>query len=438
MSEPAQTRRRRAPKPKPAEERVLSVRMYDVGFGDCFLVRIPTPEGKARKILFDCGSIKQGGRPLKDVVRQVIDDARDAPEGPAHIDVVVATHRHRDHISGFSDPAWAAVEVGEVWLPWTEKPDDPHARKIQEDQHRLAEQLEKRLTLRLASAGGDAILRASLESGRQMALNALTNEAAMRTLYRGFAGEPKHRYLPEEAATTSWFDIPHLPGVTIHVLGPPRDETIIRDLDPPVWQSYLRYAEASEGVPSERPRPFREDWELKLAEYESDYPLLWQALQPWEREAVCKAGNSLDQAVAAALDKALNGTSLMLVLQVGTATLLFPGDAQWGTWRLALENPDWRKLLGAVTFCKVGHHGSHNATPVEFVENVLGGNFWAMVSTTSMANWPKIPKQELVDSLRQKSGAKVVLSSCPEEASASGFSVEEDGVIEVRIPFEVT
>jgi len=64
---------------------------------------------------------------MKDVVQQVINDARSAPGEPARIDVVIATHRHRDHISGFADPAWADVEVGEVWMPWTEKPDQPEA-----------------------------------------------------------------------------------------------------------------------------------------------------------------------------------------------------------------------------------------------------------------------------------------------------------------------
>ena len=34
---------------------------------------------------------------------------------------------------------------------------------------------------------------------------------------------------------------------------------------------------------------------------------------------------------AAALDNALNNTSLMLMFEVGDQYLLFPGDSQWGT-----------------------------------------------------------------------------------------------------------
>jgi hypothetical protein len=32
----------------------ISIRMYNVGFGDCFLVRITTPDGE-RRVLVDCG-----------------------------------------------------------------------------------------------------------------------------------------------------------------------------------------------------------------------------------------------------------------------------------------------------------------------------------------------------------------------------------------------
>ena len=44
----------------------IVVRMYDVGFGDCFLVTINLA-GVTTKILFDCGSIKAGPRPIDDV-----------------------------------------------------------------------------------------------------------------------------------------------------------------------------------------------------------------------------------------------------------------------------------------------------------------------------------------------------------------------------------
>src|SRR5689334_3541728 len=99
----------------------VTIRMYNVGFGDAFLVRIPDGNTE-RRILFDCGSIEAAeGVEMKDIVEQIIADVTDADD-VARIDVVVGTHRHKDHVSGFANPAWADVEVKEVWMPWTEDP----------------------------------------------------------------------------------------------------------------------------------------------------------------------------------------------------------------------------------------------------------------------------------------------------------------------------
>src|SRR5689334_3547640 len=93
----------------------VSIRMYNVGLGDCFLLRFPDEE-RERKVLIDCGVHVSGPGPHKisEVVDQIIEDVTD-DETP-RIDVVIATHRHRDHVSGFDNPRWGEVEVGEVWL----------------------------------------------------------------------------------------------------------------------------------------------------------------------------------------------------------------------------------------------------------------------------------------------------------------------------------
>ena len=126
------------PRRRPTSRREISVRMYDVGFGDAFLLQIP--DGNAvRRVLFDCGSIEASaaGGPMKGCVERIVRDVTD-PDGVARIDVVVATHRHRDHVSGFDNAAWADVEVKEVWMPWTEHPTDKEARRIRELQSKVA------------------------------------------------------------------------------------------------------------------------------------------------------------------------------------------------------------------------------------------------------------------------------------------------------------
>ena len=100
---------------------------------------------------------------------------------------------------------------------------------------------------------------------------------------------------------------------------------------------------------------------------QSAHPSRLPELSPGDQESITQMGD-LEQAIAVSLDKAVNGTSLMLVLKIGQAYLLFPGDAQWGTWQAALRNPTANALLRKTTFFKVSHHGSHNGTPREFVE----------------------------------------------------------------------
>jgi beta-lactamase superfamily II metal-dependent hydrolase len=134
--------------------------------------------------------------------------------------------------------------------------------------------------------------------------------------------------------------------------------------------------------------------------------------------------------VAATLDGAVNGTSLMLVLQVGKVHLLFPGDAQWGTWQVAMSDPDLRALMQRAVFYKIGHHGSHNATPREFVEEILSTDAWAMASTKARGTWP-IPKPELMAALANRT--HLIARSDQMRQIGAEFRVEGTSYVECAI-----
>jgi hypothetical protein len=132
----------------------------------------------------------------------------------------------------------------------------------------------------------------------------------------------------------------------------------------------------------------------------------------------------------------------MLPLEVGAAVLLFPGDAQWGTWNAALQNEDWRALLRRTTFYKVGHHGSHNATPREYVEQLLGSrrdgadgfveNLTAAVSTRHIDIWKFIPKPELLEAIH---GVTPSLARSDERnAPVPEFEFVDELVAETHVP----
>lgn len=403
--------------PKKAPSGFVTVRMYNVGFGDSFLLTFPG--SPPRKVLVDCGSHNAGPGPLPidDVAARIVEDVTGA-DGVPRIDVVVATHRHRDHVSGFVSAVWKDVRVGEVWMPWTEDPSDPAATRIRNAQSSGAAKLHAALRL---SGARDHVL--------ELAANSLTNEKAMSTLHAGFAGKPSRHFLPKRGAERKPFSPGALPGVTVHLLGPSREPEILRDMEPPAGKGYLQLSggDGEEGTGL----PFRRRWAMTPKEFDATAAFAHLRLSEKYRRAVDALGEDDDLAVAVALDAAVNGTSLMLLFEIGKAFLLFPGDAQWGTWNALLSDPASAELLKRTSFYKVGHHGSHNATPREFVEKDLS-RFSAMVSTRPMPNWKLIPKKELMSALAKKASAVVRsdrLSPLP-----PGFTKHGSVWVETRIP----
>lgn len=437
-----------APPPEPGRVRI---RMYNVGFGDAFLLIIPAA-GRPRKILIDCGVHASGTNrrlKLKDLVRRIIEDVREE-DGVPRIDVVIATHRHRDHVHGFDDDAWQEVQVGEVWMPWTEHPTDARALEIRSIQGKIAEQLDKALEAKLSRVSklglrGDK--RRQVADLKEFVSNSLPNAGAMRTLNEGFAAllpERKRvlrKFLPPERRSDHSFECDLLPGVVVHVLGPSRDPAVIRDMNPPKGKSYLRMAE-SLPADGEKLLPFRDRWVINDAKQYNDDAKAYNKGNPLltanELKKVRNAGEGTEFGVAVKLEDAVNGTSLMLMFEVGKSFLLFPGDAQWGTWEAAKNDPEWYRLLEKTNFYKVGHHGSHNATPVEFVEKILKKDFWGMVSLKPIEKFKEIPRKPLLDALRDKPG-KIVRMDLREPTDSPDFrrigdAKTGDVYIEVDIP----
>lgn len=210
----------------------------------------------------------------------------------------------------------------------------------------------------------------------------------------------------------------------IHVLGPSRERDVIRDMDPPKGESFLRMRGSIDVNTNLPPAPF-------AAEYRHDTYTGTGTFLATDREGVKRAGSLTDLAVAVALDKAVNGTSLMLMLEVAGTFLLFPGDAQWGTWNAAMQDSEWKEMMKNVAFYKIGHHGSHNATPKDFVNEIMPDEICAMASTLTRNVWPDIPRIPLLDQLAEKN-VNVARSDKP-DVIGNTFVLDE-GVIETRIP----
>jgi hypothetical protein len=201
---------------------------------------------------------------------------------------------------------------------------------------------------------------------------------------------------------------------------------LIRDMDPPAGKTYLKRigVDGSVEAPFE---PFGEEWGLERSQFRWT-ELLVSDLDIKRLEATAE---DADPAITVSLDKAVNGTSLVLVFEVGDAVLLFPGDAQWGTWRTILSDEGTRELIGRATFLKVGHHGSHNATPKEYVEEVLRAGCCAMMSTKT-GKWDSIPRGPLLAALKKKT--KAFARSDQMKEAESPFVLRTKSFTEAEIP----
>lgn len=378
----------------------ITVRMYEMGFGDCFLVAFNNREG-SKFVLFDCGSLSRTKAEIAKVAQHVVSTCS-GENGKARIELVVCTHRHKDHVSGFDNDLWGAVEVGEVWMPWTEDLKDPDATRIRERQSKFALALCRSLDANAESSEPPLTLEGKDQksSTLALALNALTNEKAMSTLHEGFAGRPKRYFLPSKKRSTEPRNLAGLPGVKFHILGPSRLESVIKAMEPPKDGAYLSTSPPNgQGIAAKLSGACDAKWRVEPGAFDAAY---LSSFNENDRRKIDQLAEEPGGELAAAIDQAVNNTSLVMMIEVGGQFLLFPGDAQWGTWKAILDDHDHRALLARTTMLKVSHHGSHNGTPKELVEHILSKGTVSLVSTELVKQWPDVPRLPLLKALSEK------------------------------------
>src|SRR5919106_5510363 len=86
--------------------------------------------------------------------------------------------------------------------------------------------------------------------------------------------------------------------------------------------------------------PFHQDWSKKP----NELPTVNAILGRRDRRRIQSVDDDTAFNLAKGVEDAVNGTSLMMMFQVGNAYLFFPGDAQHGTWQSALKDDEWREL----------------------------------------------------------------------------------------------
>ena len=355
--------------PAPVRARIFA---YQVGFGDCFLMRIEYSDQSLRHILIDFGTTGLPKDQADGQFLKIANDIKDKCSGK--LNIVVGTHRHADHISGFARNA-AGTASGDiiralspdlVLQPWTEAPDAPVdslGPVSAKDKKAFASRMNSLTSMHAVAQNVVKSLDSQtfrhmpglVDQLRFVGEDNLSNKSAVENL----ATMGKANVYGFHGCDAGMADL--LPGIAVHVLGPPtlrQTDTIrnqkSRDKDE-FWQlAPKRVAEAT-GT--------GDTGDLLFPDAKFDRASKLTIEQRWLAERVDKANGEQLLGLVRALDDQMNNTSLILLFKAGTKTLLFPGDAQIENWDFALQQPETADLLAAVDVYKVGHHGSLNATP---------------------------------------------------------------------------
>ena len=355
------------------------------------------------------------------------------------LDVVVGTHQHNDHLSGFvhCEKQFTGM-IDQAWLSWLDDPKDSLARSIQKDQKGLVAQLKtihQRLTSLQLKKEDDVI---GDVLGFYAAAGGVPEIPAKGVEILKKIGDKDVTYLKPGQQLS----LPGLPknSVKVYVLGPPRNQTLLFDITPKKEESYdhslaiagtnasrllsaINNRSSKTDNREEEQFPFNKSYKKHVSKADDDILDIYNSkTNSWRKIDL----DWLDQAdrLALFLDSYTNNSSLVLAFELVKSgkVLLFAADAQTGNW-LSWENIKWENtpgnfssnsLLQNTVLYKVGHHASHNATLVKGLETMGHKELVAMIpvdktdpNITKKNGW-KMPAKNLYKRLKEKTQFRVL------------------------------
>jgi beta-lactamase superfamily II metal-dependent hydrolase len=365
----------------------IRIRSYNVGFGDCFLLTFPDGD-VTRNMLIDFGNAPgQKNTAYPSIVRNIHE------ETDGHLDLVVMTHEHLDHMEGLysQKKTFNKFDVDYVWMSLPSHPDYyddyPDAQPLRRIRQLAAAFYERAIRDKLSLAPSfSTLLRNNLSNvDRVNYVRGLPTRAnRVRYLRRGNSVRRK----------------PFSTGVKVKILAPERDVSVYYGSRGHHLSAMSRRLAAAHGDAVVDPK---DPWQfVKVPREESDPANLsdrdWRLLRS-------SIQNGLVESIRA-IDRAANNTSLVFLMEVNGKRLLFTADAELESWDvIAKKCPDDMK---PVDFLKVSHHGSHNGTPTSLLNKLLPkrrkNRATIMVSTQSKVYGTQtpVPDKDLMKSLKQR------------------------------------
>ena len=448
------------------------VRMYRHGLGDCFLVSFRRARNKPHfNLLIDCGALAVDQAAMQSMVGHIRDTLAGGKAVKPRLDLVVATHEHKDHLSGFNQARAIfndEIEIGAVWMGWTENLTRSEVKKIKAAKKKAADKLKAALTSAAFAGVSDVGQRTADGVNALLSFTSDDDSTGERTIaealeYLKTRGEAAGtlEYLEPGAGPLTFEGVP---GVRVYVLGPPRDPILLKgsEVTEQMKKDGVIYHLAGTGdmgvetlaaaagrlatAQGERFHPFAPEHRINPPNadqkgnepsphpyYESIRKFVQETYddpaQKWRR--IDEDWLSAFGQLALDLDSDTNNTSLVLAFEFGKAgegeVLLFVGDAQVGNWQswanLEFTLPGRAKpmpaldLLARTVFYKVGHHCSHNGTlKAGGLELMNRKDLVAFVPlredvarNQGKHGWD-MPAGPLFKAIREKTGERVVIS----------------------------
>jgi beta-lactamase superfamily II metal-dependent hydrolase len=444
-----------------SQDNTVAVRMYRGILGDCFLLRYQDA-GQPRFILIDCG-VLQGVVGAKQQMTLIVDDLLHTTGGT--LDLLVLTHEHHDHLSGFLYEQERffgdAFQINELWLAWTENPNDSQANALHARFDKAKTALAKVAALKAVTPalGKDSRIATVAGLTAFMGLAPAAGEAPVNL------GSIIDRLKVKAGAQVTHYlepgDVVHpsaIPTLKVNVMGPPRNEQLLRKDLPSAGtgkEVYMtqfdealavedradRIASGSDNnkAPTPPETPFARPHQRNLQQVAQHVKKIKTAAgaQPSVEQRYFTSKNAwrniddewLDSAETLALkmDSDTNNTSLVLTFELPDGqVLLFPGDAQVGNWLSWGDQTYPREadkdgsppqtlddILRRVTLYKVGHHCSHNATLAALgLEKMNDPRLVAMIPVVGAVAKTKgwvMPYPDLLSALQRKTRNRVLI-----------------------------
>ena len=419
---PTRKAARRAPSRPPG----ITVKMYRMLLGDCFLLTLPSQGARPFYLMIDCGVIlgtPDASEKMDDVVKDIIKTTG------GEVDLLVVTHEHWDHLSGFIQAKDLFVpgdegrkkgklRIEKMWLAWTEDPDDDLANLLRG--HRRQTEHALRMASRRLRAVEQDVGDIEARASRFGAAGAEHEEAAPQPVWEridslldffgadegfgargtkdGLENAKKFSSAPPRYCRPSDdpIEIDEVPGMRFYIIGPPQDEKLIKRSRPSrrhpevyehSFSDHAFLAALEQGMAAsagsddwaEASQPFDKTFRIPLRAAQETPFFQERYFSDLDSESRGQNWRRIDAdwlraaaQLALKLDDDTNNTSLAIAMEIKSTgkVLLFPGDAQVGNW-LSWEDVSWEvdgekvtahDLLKRTVLYKVGHHGSHNAT----------------------------------------------------------------------------